>query len=101
MIGVGTLNWERFIKPLLGLGAPDAARVQHGEALLTQCIDVLDADLGAREFVCGSRLSLADLALATPFMHLEHADLPLGEAAHVRRWLAPTQARESWKRTSL
>ncbi|MGC4030025.1 MAG: glutathione S-transferase family protein [Steroidobacteraceae bacterium] len=98
-VGVAALNWENFVKSLIGLGAPDPGRVQLGEAQVRECIQVLDAHLAQRSYLLGDLFTLADLALVAPFMHEKSAQLPVGDAKHVRRWLAHVQARDSWQKT--
>ncbi len=95
------LNWERFIKRLLGLGDPDASLVQHGEAEFKACVELLNTHLAERSYLTGDALSLADLTLAPVFMYEKVAGLPIGEAEHLRAWLARIEARDSWKQTTI
>lgn len=98
---VATLNWEHFIKPMMGLGAPEPALVQQGEAGVKASVAVLDAHLKERSYLVGDALTLADLSLAPVFMYEKLAQLPLGEAKHLRAWLARIEARDSWKKTAI
>ena len=98
---VGILNWERGVKAFLGLGDPDPALVARGEVLFGESIRALDRHLEGREFVSGEALSLADLAIATPFMTMARAKLPMGESPHALAWLDRMRQRDSWKKTDL
>lgn len=98
---VSVLNWERAVKPMLGAGAPDPVEVARGERLIDQCAPVLDAHLAGRTWVAGEQLSLADLALATPFAATAHAQLPVMQYANIQAWLARVQALDAWKRSAL
>lgn len=97
MVGVSTLNWENVVKRLIGLGEADPARIAQGTAQVRDNVRVLDAQLADKPFVCGETLTLADLALATPFMHAESAKLPLGEANNLHAWRKRVEARDSWR----
>jgi glutathione S-transferase len=49
---------------------------------LPPLFDYLDREVGDREFLVGGRLSIADVATASPFVNLRHA----GAAPERRRW---------------
>lgn len=97
---VGILNWERFVKGLLGLGAADPAEIRRGEQLVRDFRGILDAHLASREWVCGDGLSLADFAIAAALDCTVPAQLPVTELRHLQRWFAQTQALEAWQKTA-
>jgi glutathione S-transferase len=97
---VAILNWENVIKGILGLGAAEPAELRRGEQLVREFAGVLDAHLAGREWICGDALSLADLAIATPFATTVPAKLPVGDLSHLKRWFAAMQQLEAWKRTA-
>jgi glutathione S-transferase len=98
---VGVLNWENFVKPMIGRGDPDPREVLRGEGLVGETARVLDAHLAGKEWVVGGTLTLADLALATPLATSEKAKLPVRDFANVQAWFARVQALDVWKKTSL
>jgi|CZKU01.1.fsa_nt_gi glutathione S-transferase len=55
--------FERVVKKLAGLGAPDEAVVKTGIEEFAARASVLEQSLGAKEYVCG-RLTIADFDLA-------------------------------------
>jgi glutathione S-transferase len=55
--------FERIVKKLAGLGAPDEAMVTAGIAEFATTAKVLDQSLGDKEYLCG-RLTIADFDLA-------------------------------------
>jgi glutathione S-transferase len=59
-------------------------------------LDMLDAELAAREFVAGDRYTVADITMqvAVDFMKPARLSIPEG-AANVRRWHAAVSARPS------
>jgi glutathione S-transferase len=97
--GIGILNWEHFIKRLIGQGAADPAEVRRGEQAVREFGGVLDAHLCDRDWICGHALTLADLAIAAPLADTERAKLPVRDFANVQRWFARVQSLDAWKRT--
>jgi glutathione S-transferase len=93
------LNWEHWVKGLLGLGGPDPGELRRGEALVAQFAAILEAHLAGRDWICGDALSLADLSIAAPLADTARAQLPVTGLANVQRWFARVQALEAWKRT--
>jgi glutathione S-transferase len=98
---VSVLNWERVIKGFLGQGEADPKEVARGERLVAQCATVLDAQLADKDWIAQDRLTLADLAIATPLMATIPAKLPVQQYANIQRWYARVQELEAWRRTSL
>ncbi len=95
------LVWERLVKGLLGLGAPDPIEEQRGEKLVAELAEMLDAHLAGRLWLCGADLTLADLAVAAPLGYTEAARLPVTELASLQAWLARVQRLEAWKKTAM
>lgn len=98
---VSVLGWERVVKKILGRGEPDPKEVARGEMLITQCAVVLDAHLTGREWIAEDRLTLADLAIATPLANLVPAKLPMEPYTNVHAWLARVQELPAWKKTGM
>ncbi len=97
---VGSLTWENVLKPMMNLGAPDAARIAENEGILRELGGILDAHLATRDFVCGANLTVADFAIACPLMFMAQAKLPLGELANLQRWFGKIQELPAWKATN-
>jgi glutathione S-transferase len=93
------LNWERFVKKLIGAGEPDPAAIARGEALVIENARVLDRHLEGRQWIVGDTPTLADLALAAPLMTTESAKLPVKDFVHIRNWFGRVQELEAWKKT--
>jgi len=98
---VSIFGWQNLVKKTLGLGDPDPVELARGERELATFAGVLDAHLAKREWIAGSALSLADLAIATPLMITVPARLPVAQYANVRAWFARVQELDAWKKTSL
>jgi glutathione S-transferase len=96
---VSILAWERVIKPMIGQGPATPARVAEGEALVGELGALLDAHLAGRQFVAQDRLTLADIALATPFAFLGPAKLPVADRPNLLAWFGRMQQRDAWRKT--
>ncbi len=97
---VAVLNWERLVKGLVGAGAPDPKEEERGERLVTDCARILDDHLAKNEWLAQGRLTLADIAVATPLMSTVPARLPIDDRRHLRAWFGRIQELESWKKTN-
>ena len=62
--------------------ATEAAVREVVEKDMPPLLDYLEAQLGDREFFVGERLTIADIAVASPFVNLRHA----GVAPERKRW---------------
>jgi glutathione S-transferase len=92
--------FERIVKKLAGLGAPDEAMVKAGAEEFAVWANVLDQSLGNKEYLCG-RLTIADFSLApyaalTPSCGLDFSLYPKANA-----WLSRMLARDSMQRAVL
>ena len=98
---VAVLNREHNVKKILGLGDADPKEVERGNQLVTQCAVVLDAHLAGREWIAEDKLTLADLALATPLANAASAKLPIEPYTHIHKWLGRVQDLSAWKKSGL
>jgi glutathione S-transferase len=97
---IGLISRERVSKKMVGgSGEPDLAQIAHGEVLLSAAAQVLDTHLADKQWIAQDRLTLADLAIASPLMHTEAARLPVMGYTHLQRWFATVRALEAWKQS--
>jgi glutathione S-transferase len=75
----------------------DASLGDAGEAELQRPLAVLDAELGARPFLCGERFSAADLNVASVLGIAPLSRVDLTKFPNVERWLAECTARPAAK----
>jgi glutathione S-transferase len=95
---VRKVAFERVVKKLAGLGAPDEAIAKTGIEEFAARASVLEQSLGNKEYVCG-RLTIADFALA-PFASLAvSCGLDFEPHPRVKAWLGRMTARDSMKKT--
>ena len=97
---VGFISRERVSKAMVGgSGAPDPVEIGRGETLLKAAASVLDAHLAHRQWIAQDKLTLADLAIASPLMHTAAAQLPVMGYENLQAWFARVQALDAWKRS--
>jgi len=90
--------FERIVKKLAGLGAPDEAVAKAGTEEFAVTASVLEQSLGTKEYVCGP-LTIADFAL-TPYAAITAScGLDLGAYPKASAWLGRMLARDSMKKT--
>ena len=94
---IAILAFERGVKGLLGLGAPDPVEIEKGTQKVNAAAAILDAHLKGRAYVCGEKLTLADFALGSALVLEEMAQLPLAPYAEIRRWGAQLIALTAWQ----
>jgi len=90
--------FERVVKKLAGLGAPDEAVVKTGIEEFAARASVLEQSLGAKEYVCG-RLTIADFDLAPYVALAESCGLDLEPYPKAKAWFGRMAARDSMKKT--
>jgi glutathione S-transferase len=96
---ISTLTFERMIKKVLGKGEPDPSLVAHGEAMFAQWAKVLDAHLAQRDWIVGSTLTLADVAIGSALMVAGPAQLPMAGYSAIGKWFGRVQDLEAWRKT--
>jgi glutathione S-transferase len=90
--------FERIVKKLAGLGAPDENVVKAGVEEFASVASVLDQSLSGKEYLCG-RITIADFAMATYSALCESCGLDLSPYPNARTWLGRMLSRESMRRT--
>jgi glutathione S-transferase len=94
------IAFERILKGMMGLGAPDAAKIQEGITNFRRWGAVLNTRLHGRTYVVGDALTVADLTLASSLMYAQQAEVPVAEFPNVETWFARITALDGWKQTS-
>ena len=94
----GCLLHEKMEKRLLGLGAPDMAAIRRGREALRGHAEYLDGLLHERDWLAGSRLSLADFAAAAHLSVLDYmGEAPWDGAPHLKSWYAKIKSRPCFR----
>lgn len=96
---IGTLAFEKVIKPMMGMGDPDQAKINDGLTNFRRFAAVLDKRLSKAKYVVGDALTLADLTLASSLMYSKQAEVPVADFPNIAAWFERIQALEGWKKS--
>ncbi len=94
------LIFERLVKKILNLGAPDAAVVAKGTESFNHEARVLDAQLAKQPCLVGKEPTLADFSVAAPLFYAKEAELPLAPYTHIRDWFERVSGLPAWRETA-
>ena len=97
---MGTLGFEKLIKGMMGMGEPDAGKVQEALTNFRRFAAVLNKRLEGKQYVVGDALTVADLTLASSLMYAKQVEAPLAEFPNLQAWFSRVTALEGWKKTS-
>jgi len=97
---LGTLAFQRVVKPRMGIGEPDASKVEEALTNFRRFAAVLNKRLDGREYVVGDSLTLADLTLASSLMYAKESEVPLAEFPNIQAWFSQISDMDAWTQTS-
>ncbi|HTA93184.1 MAG TPA: glutathione S-transferase family protein [Polyangiaceae bacterium] len=97
---LGTLGFEKMFKAMMGLGEPDAAKIQDALSNFRRFAAVLEKRLDGKQYVVGNSLTIADLTLASSLMYAQQVEAPLSEFPNLQAWYTRITALDGWKKTS-
>lgn len=97
---LAALAFERLIKGMMGLGDPDAGKIEEALGNFRRFGAVLNQRLEGKQYVVGSALTLADLTLASSLMYAKQAEVPLAEVPNLQAWFSRISEMDGWKKTS-
>lgn len=92
--------FEKIIKAMLGMGAPDAAKLDEHLKAFQRWGAVLDGRLAGRSYVVGDALTIADLTLGSSLMYARQAEVPVADFPNVAAWFARLSELDGWRRTA-
>lgn len=92
----GVLGWERVAKRFFNIGEPNQALTDEAEEKLAVYCQVLDQQLEGKDFVTGSTVTLADIALAALQILYTPANIPVSNYANITRWLSNMDKQPEW-----
>lgn len=99
MPACGILLWENLVKAMLQQGAPDRAAVAKGEESFRGTANILNDHLAQREYLVGSGVTLADIAIAAPLEFALAASMPWSGFSHLQRWYGRIESLPAWRKT--
>jgi glutathione S-transferase len=97
---VGTLAFQKLFRPMMGMGEPDAHKIEEALVNFRRFAAVLNKRLEGRQYVVGNALTLADLTIASSLMYAKQAEVPLAEFPNVQAWFSRISDLDAWKKTS-
>lgn len=86
----GPFYFEHYVKPLIGLGAPDEAKLAALGSQFHAVARVLDGMLDGRAHLACGRLTIADFIMGALLPDWQQQAMPLADYRNVRRWLDET-----------
>ena len=89
--------FEHIVKPLIGGGPVDEARLAKAREDFLRFGKILDAQVATGSFVAGSEVTLADFAIASNLMYAGPAKMPLADLPNAMRWYARIEALPAWQ----
>lgn len=94
----GFLLHEKMEKRLLGLGAPDLAALRQGREALRAHLVYVEGLLSSRDWLAGTRLSLADFAAAAHLSVIDYfGDVPWRDFPIVKTWYMKLKSRPAFR----
>jgi glutathione S-transferase len=94
----GFLLHEKMEKRLLGLGAPDLAALRQGREALRAHLVYIEGLLSHRDWLAGTRLSLADFAAAAHLSVIDYfGDVPWRDFSAVKTWYMKLKSRPAFR----
>jgi len=95
-----TVAFEKLMKPMMGMGAPDEAKIAEALKNFQRWAAVLDKSLEGRDYIVGKQLTIADLTLASSLMYSAQAGLPVADFKNVAAWFARISELDGWRKTA-
>jgi len=96
---VGKVFFNRIVAPKFMRREGDAKAIEEGVSVdFPKLVDYLETAIPASGFLVEDRLTLADIAVASPFVNLAHASCPVNDGSHPKTaaYLAKILARPSF-----
>jgi glutathione S-transferase len=97
---LGTLAFQRVLKPMMGMGGPDAGKVEEALTNFRRFAAVLNKRLDDKQYVGGDSVTLADLTLASSLMYAKQTDVPLAEFPNIQAWFSRISNMDAWRKTN-
>jgi glutathione S-transferase len=92
------LMGERVFKKVMGGGYPDSANVKSGAKAIKGHLDYMDQLLGARRWLAGNEMTLADFAAAAHLSCLDYiSDVDWHRSDLVKDWYAKIKSRPAFR----
>lgn len=96
---LGDLAFEKLLKPMMGIGEPDPAKVDDALERFARYAAVLNTHLDGRAWLAGDALTIADLTIAASMTYAAPCQVPVADHPHLAAWFGRVQELDAWKAT--
>lgn len=93
------IAFERLFKAKFGMGDPDENAIEQQLKDVEQFMPVLNEQLAGKDWITGT-FTIADFAVMSTFLVHTEADISLGDAPNVAKWVKRMNALPSWKQAT-
>lgn len=93
---IDVFTHENVRKPMLGMGAPDAARLADAQERFKPLAALLNDQLAQRAFLMGDKVTLADFVVGGAATYVERGRIPIADYPHVKAWWDRLNAIPAW-----
>jgi glutathione S-transferase len=93
----GAFYFQFVIKPMFGIGEPDAAALEGQKAGFLKFGAVLNDHLRGRKFLAGDTLTIADFAVGITLPYAKIAHIPIAGFPEIERWHDRLNELPAWR----
>jgi glutathione S-transferase len=97
---LGTIAYERLMKPHHGMGDTDEAKVEEAMTNFNGFAAVLDGALEGKDYLVNDSLTLADFSVASELTYAVPAGVDLAPYPNIQRWLGNLDTVEAWSKSA-
>jgi glutathione S-transferase len=91
------IYFENLVKPMFGLGAPNAAGVEEASGFIRKSGAILNDHLKGRRYILGDRLTITDFIVGISLPYAEAAKIPLNGFTEIARWADRLNELPAWR----
>ncbi len=97
---LGTITFEKLLKPMVGGGDPDESKIQDALAKFDRFAKVLDAHLKGRDWLVGKTLTVADFTVAASLTYAGPCGVSLDPYPNIKAWYNRISELDAWRATA-
>jgi glutathione S-transferase len=96
---LGTLAFEKLLKPMMGMGEPSETAVTNALSRYEASAKVLDGHLAKNEWLVGKSMTVADLSVAASMAYALPSGAPIDPYPHLKAWFGRIRELPAWQAT--
>ncbi|MCA9594526.1 MAG: glutathione S-transferase family protein [Myxococcales bacterium] len=97
---LGTIAFEKLIKPMVGGGDPNEGKIRDAEASFAQFAKVLDGHLQGRDWLVGDCITVADFTVAASLTYAGPCGVSLDPYPNLKSWMGRISELPAWQATT-